>query len=166
MPPDLTIDVAERKDAEAILRLQRLAFRSEAEFYQDWTIPALTESLGELLAEFDRQLFLKAFCDRPECVVGSARTLFDGGTCSICRLIVHPDYQHRGIGTMLMREIENRFPRARRFELFTGHRSSGNLSFYRRLGYVPSREQRLTDRVTLVLLEKTVVQQVSGANPS
>lgn len=152
----MIIETARREDAEAILQIQRLAYQSEAVLYQDWNIPPLTESLEELLAEFDRQLFLKASCDEPRQLVGSVRARFQDGTCSIGRLIVHPDFQGKGIGSMLMRQVEQRFPQARRFELFTGHRSNRNLSFYQHLGYVSFREQQLSDRVTLIFLEKTV----------
>jgi GNAT superfamily N-acetyltransferase len=69
---------------------------------------------------------------------------------------VHPDFQGKGIGGMLMRQVEQRFPQAQRFELFTGHRSNRNLSFYQHIGYVPFREQQLSDHVTLIFLEKTV----------
>jgi ribosomal protein S18 acetylase RimI-like enzyme len=156
-PQQLTlIETAGREDAEAILQIQRLAYQSEAVLYQDWNLPPLTESLQELLAEFDRQLFLKATCGEPRHIVGAVRARLQDGTCFIGRLIVHPDFQRQGIGGMLMRQVEQRFPQARRFELFTGHRSDRNLSFYRHLGYVPFREQQLSDRVTLIFLEKIV----------
>jgi len=77
------------------------------------------------------------------------------GTCHIGRLVVSPPAQGRGIGTRLMQEIEASFPSARRFELFTGSRSEGNLRLYRRLGYLPCREQSTPNGVTLVFLEKT-----------
>lgn len=153
----MMIETAGREDAEVILQIQRLAYQSEAVLYQDWNIPPLTESLEELLAEFGRQLFLKASCGEPRRLVGSVRARFQDGTCSIGRLIVHPDFQGRGIGSALMRHVEQQFPQARRFELFTGHRSSRNISLYQHLGYVPFREQLLSDNVTLVFLEKTVV---------
>jgi hypothetical protein len=35
-------------DAEEILDLQRLAYESEARFYEDWTIPPLTQTLEQL----------------------------------------------------------------------------------------------------------------------
>lgn len=37
----VTITIAGRDDAAAILELQRLAYQSEAELYQDWNIPPL-----------------------------------------------------------------------------------------------------------------------------
>ena len=141
---------------EAILQLQRLAFQSEANLYQDWEIPPLKESVEELVAEFDQKTILKAFYDNSNRVIGSVRAQFQNGTCSIGRLIVHPQFQRRGVGSELMSQIESHFPEAHRFELFTGHRSNHNRLFYGHLGYVPFREQRLSDHVTHIFLQKIV----------
>jgi hypothetical protein len=53
-----------------------------------------------------------------------------------------------------MREIEASFPDARRYELFTGHLSEGNLRLYRRLGYEEFREEEISPSLRLVYLEK------------
>jgi ribosomal protein S18 acetylase RimI-like enzyme len=74
--------------------------------------------------------------------------------CQIGRLVVEPQFQGRGIGTMLMCHIESLYPKARAFELFTGSRSEGNLRLYERLGYKRVREKVLSPSVTLVYLEK------------
>ena len=39
-------------DAEEILSLQKLVYESEAEIYNDFTIPPLTQTLEEIKAEF------------------------------------------------------------------------------------------------------------------
>jgi ribosomal protein S18 acetylase RimI-like enzyme len=67
---------------------------------------------------------------------------------------VHPDFQGQGLGTRLMRAIERESGDSRKLELFTGHRSAGNIRLYERLGYVRSREQVLSPAVTLVFMEK------------
>ena len=143
-------------DAKEILALQKLAYQSEAQIYQDYAIPPLTQTLEEIEADLKRQLFLKASVSGQ--IVGSVRAYAQQGTCFIGRLIVHPDYQNRGIGSKLMREIEKRFPQVKRYELFTGQRSERNLHLYQKLGYKIVRDERVSEKLTLVLLEKCVPQ--------
>jgi ribosomal protein S18 acetylase RimI-like enzyme len=78
----------------------------------------------------------------------------DGETCFIGKLIVHPDFQNRGIGSKLLTDIEKRLRHARRYELFTGHKSQRNLSFYRKRGYAVFRRQKVSDALTLVFMQK------------
>jgi len=134
-----TITLAAPEDLETILALQRLAFRKEGELYNDFSIPPLTQTLDQVRADFPHKVFLKATVAGT--LVGSVRGSQNGGTCLVERLIVHPDYQCHGIGTALMHALEERFPAARRFELFTGYKSENNLRLYRKLGYVESHRE-------------------------
>lgn len=139
-------------DAAEIHELQRLAYRSEAELYGDWTIPPLVDPLAETVRALSVQLVLKAVVDGR--IVGAVRGRLDNGTCHVGRLIVHPEAQGRGLGTRLMLALEEALPEARRFELFTGERSVRNLRLYAMLGYREYRRAPLSPQVTLVYLEK------------
>lgn len=151
---DLTIERADVEDAEEILDLQKLAYRSEAVIYDEYGIPPLTQTFEEIRADFARQVYLKAVLkDR---IVGSVRAHEREGACYVGRLIVHPDAQNQGTGTRLMEEIEAVFARARRFELFTGHRSERNLYLYHKLGYRPFRREKVSAALTMVYLEKVI----------
>jgi GNAT superfamily N-acetyltransferase len=149
---DISIIKASRDDVSEILALQKIAYQSEAMQYDDWTIPPLTQTIFEMEAEFGIYVFLKTVVQ--ERIVGSVRGSLNSGTCSIGRLIVHPDYQRKGIGTALMKSIEKAFIGAARFELFTGTKSIDNIRFYRRLGYEGFREEDLTSEVRLLFMEK------------
>ena len=87
-------------------------------------------------------------------IVASVRARVQGDTCYVGRLIVHPDLQNQGIGTLLMHQIEARFGGIGRYELFTGHRSERNLYLYHKLGYEECRREALSPKVTLIFLEK------------
>jgi GNAT superfamily N-acetyltransferase len=150
----MIITQATAADAAEILDLQKLAYQSEAAIYQDYGIPPLTQTLAEIEAEMQNQLFLKAVA--AGLIVGSVRAYLEQGTCCIGRLIVHPAYQNRGLGTKLMAEIGACFPDAQRYELFTGHRSARNLYLYQKLGYRPVRSERVSEKLTMVFLEKHV----------
>ncbi len=65
--------------------------------------------------------------------------------------------QRHGLGGRLLSAIEDRLAaerEAKRFQLFTGHRSEGNLRLYRRLGYAPTGTEQVSRRLNLVTLEK------------
>ena len=86
--------------------------------------------------------------------MGSVRAYRDKGTVFIGQLIVRPNYQNQGIGNMLMRSIEKFFEDAKRFELFTGQKSSRNLHLYQKLGYRGFKRQHVTNYLTMIFLEK------------
>jgi ribosomal protein S18 acetylase RimI-like enzyme len=148
----MQIERATNSDAEEILALQRVAYRSEAELYGDFNIPPLVEMLEAIKKNFEEQTVLKAVLEGK--LVGSVRGFDKEGTCYVGRLIVRPDYQNHGIGTKLMNEIEIVFGESKRFELFTGHRSEKNLHLYEKLGYRTFKTERVHDRLTLVFMEK------------
>lgn len=150
----MEIERAMISDAEEILVLQKLAYRSEAEIYNDFNIPPLVQTLENIEKDFENQYFLKAVMDGK--IVGSVRAYTKEGTCYIGRLIVHPDFQNRGIGTDLMNEIERIFNTCRRFELFTGDKSERNLYFYQKLGYKIFKKAKITDQTMIVYLEKKI----------
>lgn len=139
-------------DAAAILELQKLAYESEARLYGDWHIPPMVQTLDGIRGEFAAKTFLKAAVGG--LLVGSVRAAYERDVCEIGRLVVHPRYQRRSIGTRLMHAIEALFPEAERFELFTGDRSVGNIRLYERLGYRIVRSERFSAAVTVVFMEK------------
>ena len=138
--------------AAELLELQKLAYQSEAAIYDDWSIPPLTQTLDEIKKELNEMTFLKV-CDSGK-LIGSVRGSVHDGTCGIGRLIVHPDFQYKGIGTHLMAAIEAEFPNVHRFELFTGSKSMGNIHLYEKLGYRKFRIDRLSVQVEIVFMEK------------
>jgi ribosomal protein S18 acetylase RimI-like enzyme len=149
---DISIVQASPDDACEILTLQRMAYQSEAKLNDDWTIPPLTQTLPEIVSDFETKVFLKALCAGK--IIGSVRASLQSGTCQVGRLIVHPDYQGKGIGTLLMGGIERAFSGAEKFELFTGIKSIDNIRLYQRLGYRKYREEDLSPNVRLVFMEK------------
>jgi GNAT superfamily N-acetyltransferase len=130
----LTITDADPTDAGELLTLQRAAYLAEAALYDDFALPPLTETVEEIRTAVAGSTVLKAVAGCR--IVGVVRGRRDGQTCHVGRLAVAPDLQGIGIGTALLRAIEQRFPQVYRFELFTGRKSADNLRLYRRLGYV------------------------------
>jgi len=152
---DFSFEEASLADAEEILRLQRVAYLDEALLYGEASVPPLAQTLDEMKSEFSEAAFIKAsFMDGR--IAGSVRARFasDAGVCRIGRLIVHPEFRRIGVGSQLMREIEGRFPEAKSFELFTGHRSARNLRLYSALGYKEFKRELINPSLTMVFLRK------------
>lgn len=146
----MIIEKANVSDAKEILSLQKLAYESEADIYNDFGIIPMIQTLDQIEKDFEKCIFLKAIIDNK--IIGSVKAYEKEGTCHIGRLIVHPDFQNRGIGTKLMKEIENIFKKSKRFELFTGDKSQKNLYLYQKLGYKIFKEQKI-DNINYIYLE-------------
>jgi ribosomal protein S18 acetylase RimI-like enzyme len=148
---EINIELATEKDVEVILTLQKLAYQSEAHRYNDYTLPPLMQTFDEILADFRKQVILKAAISGD--IIGSVRAYMENETCYIGRLIVKPGFQKQGIATKLMQHIESRFGNVKRYELFTGQKSEEALSLYKKLGYTIFKQKELKTH-TIVCLEK------------
>lgn len=148
----LIIEKASIDNAKEILELQKLAYVSEAEIIDDFTIPPLHQTMDEILSEFNDHIFLKAVFD--DKIIGSVRVYKEKSTCFIGKLIVHPDHQNQGLGTTLLQKAEMQFPDVNRYELFTGQKSTKNLYLYGKYGYKTLDKKKVSEKLTLIFLEK------------
>ncbi|MFI6052498.1 GNAT family N-acetyltransferase [Streptomyces violascens] len=166
MGMSVTISAAGAQDAEQILKLQYLCYQSEAELYGDYSIEPLTQTLEGLRAELSTGYALVARLGDE--VVASVRGCVDAsGTGRIAKLIVHPRMQGHGLGGRLLDAIEAHFAAelaAKRFQLFTGHRSESNLRLYLRHGYAAVGREPVNARLSLITLEKDAAAQEFAAS--
>ena len=144
------IDKAELNDLKEILDLQYLAYQSEAKLFNNYKIQPLTETLDELIGEYKKGVILKLVIDFK--IIGSIRAYVKDDTVFIGKLMVHPDYQHKGYGTSLLKEIEKIYPN-KRYVLFTSTRSLNNIKLYQNNGYNIF-ETKNYDGIDFVYLEK------------
>ena len=152
----MVIERASVADAPEILALQKIVYQNEAEIYNDFSLTPLTQTLLQLTADFETRTFIKAMVSGK--IIGSVRGWMEGDTAHLGRLIVHPHFWKRGIGTRLVSEIEAAFPQAHRFETFTGQKSTHTMEPYQRLGYAPFRQEKVSELRDRVYFEKTRTQ--------
>lgn len=150
----MKIDRATDSDLAEILKLQYLAYQSEAELLNNWSIPPLLQTLDELRAEFEQGTLLKAV--ENGVIIGSVRGRLENTTLLIGKLIVHPEFRRKGIGSQLLLAIEKSHPGVR-YELFTSSKSERNIELYERLGYRRFAEKQVSSALTFVYLEKNAV---------
>jgi ribosomal protein S18 acetylase RimI-like enzyme len=155
-PPSSTaIRIGGRADLREVLSLQRAAFTRVAREFglRADELPPLTETLEDLeqLADEGSRFFLATVDEHPAGTV-RARVRPDS-IVEVGRLGVDDAYERRGLGSALMRYLEDSYPDADRFELFTGADAAAPLALYARLGYSEFSRQDL-GAVTLVWLAK------------
>lgn len=138
-------------DLPDILSLQKLAYQSEARLVGDFSIPPLTQTLEEIGNDYKTGIILKAV--EGNNLTGSVRCRKAGNTVHIGRLIVHPDFQNRGIGTNLLLSIKSFFP-SMRYELFTSNLSTKNLTIYQKNGYIQFKREKFSDKFDFIYLYK------------
>ncbi|GAF91399.1 unnamed protein product [marine sediment metagenome] len=148
----MKIKDAKFKDLNCILELQKICYQENAIRYNDSNIQPLTQTIDDLEKEFSEQLFLKI--EKNSKIIGSVRAFSKNNICYIGKLIVHPEYQNMGIGTRLMNEIEKRFGKVLKYELFTGYKDDKNICLYNKLSYKIYDEKAINDNLKLVFMEK------------
>ncbi|MCQ2437328.1 MAG: GNAT family N-acetyltransferase [Clostridia bacterium] len=147
----MKIEIAKRDELPEILALQYLAYRSEAIIAGTDDIPPLKQTLEEVQAEYEvGTVFTVKDGER---IVGSVRIKEKDGTVYVGKLMVHPDYRRRGIGTAMLQAVEKHCPN-RRYELFTNTTSVSNIRLYTRLGYKIFAQREIRPGMTFVYLEK------------
>jgi len=146
------INKAKYEDLAEILNLQKLAYQSEAELLNDYSIQPLTQTLTELQNEFNNGIVLKLIEENNQ-IVGSVRAHEENNRVYIGKLIVHPDFQNKGFGIELLNTIESYFEK-KTFELFTSSKSEKNLNIYKKNGYKEFRREKGSNNFEFIYLQK------------
>ena len=149
---NIEVKIASKNDAFEILEIQKQAYQGQAEIYNNYELPPLTQSLESVENEFKEQTFLKVlFHDK---IIGLVRFKISNGHVAINRMAVKPEFQNQGIGTTLLREIESRVPEAISLQLFTGNKSTRNIYLYEKNGYKIIGKQITDQGIELLHYEK------------
>lgn len=152
---DINLEVASLEDMKEILDLQKQAYISEAKIYENYNIPPLLQTIDEIKQEYHMSVFLKAV--KNNIIIGSVRANKVEDTVFIGRLIVKDEYQNKGVGSLLLRSIEQYFKGVKRFELFTGYKSIKNMYLYQKHGYHEFKRLSSEGSPVMIFLEKNVI---------
>ena len=145
------ISKATISDLIDILELQKTAFYPVALLLGDTEIQPMIQTYDQLLQEFNDGIILKYVQDHH--IIGSVRAYVDvNNVCHVGKLIVHPNYQNKGIGRALMIEIEKKFTTCSKYLLFTGEITPNTLYLYTKLGY--KEISRTYDSACMIIMEK------------
>lgn len=124
--------------AGELLTVRRAAYVTEAQLYGDPNLPALVQTLDELVEDLERDDVVTIGAWHDHRLVGSVRVELEGEKATIGRLAVVPDLQGKGIGSELLMEILKYLPeQTTEVWVFTGKDQRANAAMYQRQGYEP-----------------------------
>ena len=133
---DIALDLAPatRADAGELFTLTRACWIQEQWANPGVTIPALGESLDDLVNSLDAWTTWVARAGGR--LVGSCRGRAEGEVWDVGRVMVAPDLQGRGLGRYLLDLVEQAAPaEVTSYQLFTGAGSVDNVRMYKKAGY-------------------------------
>ncbi len=131
---EFIIEKVSFEDLPEILELQKAAFYPVSVIAGDGEIQPLKQSYESIIEEWENGIVLKALSGNT--ITGSVRAYSDeNDICHIGKLVVHPDYQNKGLGSQLMHAIEICFDTCSIYRLFTGLVTPNTYHLYSKLGY-------------------------------
>ncbi|MDX1436870.1 MAG: GNAT family N-acetyltransferase, partial [Anaerolineales bacterium] len=147
MPPEskIRLEPAQGSDLDALLRLHADAFSESVELYGSgppgYEDPEYQE---QLLAEYDYYKILAG----DELVGGIIVQVSGEGEYFLDTIFVGSEHQNLGFGRTAMRLMEDLYPDANRWMLYTPYRDYRNHHFYESQGYQKVAELLLPDAGT------------------
>jgi ribosomal protein S18 acetylase RimI-like enzyme len=144
------LDLGRPDDAEALVRVQRAAYRVEAELLGFDGIPALGETAADL-AEVDERVLGRFIEGRLVAAVGYRRS---GEELELCRLVVDPAAFRAGHASALLDAVDAAEPDALRTTVSTGSANEPALRLYARRGFRPVGEREVAPGVRITILER------------
>jgi ribosomal protein S18 acetylase RimI-like enzyme len=144
------LDLDDEATLDELIALQRAAYRVEADLLGVNTLPALTETAGQLRS--GGEAFLGAYDG--ERLVGAVAWRREGSLLDIHRLVVHPDAFRRGIASRLLDALDAEQQEVARTIVATGATNDPARRLYERRGFRAYDERVTPDGVPIVTYER------------
>lgn len=144
------VDICADGIAGQVLQVQVAAYLIESRLIEYPDFPPLWETEDKLRASGERFVV----CRVDGAVAGATSFAVKDRVADICRLVVSPSHFGKGIGTGLVRRVEDLCRDCSRIIVSTAWRNTPAVKLYEKCGYKVSRRWRLPDGLELVELEK------------
>lgn len=148
---NIFIERACEKDAAEIINVRNACFYDD--YIRFGECPGYNISIEEMKKRIQNALLHKIIVD--DKIVGDISVhILDNGVYWIGCLAISPTYQNKGIGTIAIKHIENKYSEARVWQLETPLSNKRNCYFYEKLGFVKIDEKVQSGILTLCVYEK------------
>jgi len=144
------------KTATSILSIQIPAYEIEAKYINSTAIPRLYDTVPDI--QSCDEIFYGYFYE--DTLAGFISFKIEKDEVDIHRLVVSPDYFHKGIATKLLLYVFDMFSPSKTYIVQTGKENTPALSLYKKHGFIEVKEIILPDGVVLTSLKKTRKQQI------
>jgi GNAT superfamily N-acetyltransferase len=143
---------------ETIYKIQQEAFQPLLEKYADYDINPAMESPQIIRRKMEWPKTDSYIFKLEDTYVGWVRIInVAPGTYKVSALSVIPQYQNKGIAQAALKEIESKYPSAKKWVLDTILQERGNCYLYEKLGYVRVGEPHVVnENITLINYEKQI----------
>ena len=155
---NITFELAKPEDAKELYEIQKLAYKEQLEMYQDYDTNLAVEGIDWVLFRIKHHIYYKIICDGK--IIGEVDVYKHKRSSlhyEMNGVVVHPDYQNRGIGQKAIQFVEREFADAKVWTMWTPHKTEKNHYFYEKIGYKRTGiEERINDNLILVQYGKKI----------
>lgn len=142
------LDITNKRIAQSILSIQIPAYQLEADLIGFQGIPALSETVEDLLNS--TETFIGFFEDHH--LLGVLSYEENEKLVDICRLVVAPASFRKGVGRQLVEYVTNEIRLSRDVVVSTGQKNTPAVTLYKKLGFVEEDLFEIATGVCLVNL--------------
>lgn len=154
---DINLIVAEFKDLNTILQMQKEAFSELYAKYQDTETSPATEKYEDILFRFNQHETTYYFITADNIKVGVIRIVDckdDVTRKRISPIFIMSEYRNKGYAQQAIKEAE-RIHGEQHWKLDTILQEKGNCYLYEKLGYLQTgKADQINDKMTIVYYEK------------
>ncbi|ENQ3080642.1 GNAT family N-acetyltransferase [Bacillus cereus] len=153
----MNIKLAKTKleEAEELLCIQKKAFQSDLEKYQDYDSSPATEKVERLMRKIELFHHFTIWINN-EIVGGIDVRDLNNQHYRINRIFLKTSLQNKGLGSRIMNLIHQEFPEAEKWSLDTPKDNIRNHHFYEKCGYRVVGEHQINNKLILLDYEMSV----------
>jgi len=135
----ISLDIATEKDTNIIHEMKKKAFESMYFTYRDDETSPYKEPIDKVYNGIKMENSNYYIINFNEKRIGAVRVVEkEEGIFSISPIFILPEYQNKGVGSIVMKKIFSAYESAVEWRLATILQEKGNCAFYEKLGFVKS----------------------------